>query len=211
MSTSKNTAKYLAFVFIFAFCHYKIPRMDIILGFVFFSACILFAAKCTGMSRLIKSPANVVITIVLSFLLAWALPWLEKLCLGIFYEEAFRIQPLANIPGLLMCVLLSLILCKLTSFKMWLKFPRSAYLALCFAPVFIYFILGALLSLIDVEALEWALAPLPGIYSGSIILGYNFFIYPAFKDITMGWSIFCMMKYNQSMKIKALLEMQSAA
>ncbi len=209
MSTSKNSAKYLAFVFIFAFVHYKIPRMDIILGFVFFAACILFGAKCTGFNKFIKSPVNVVLTIVLSFLLSCALPWLEKLCLGIFYEEGFRIQPLANIPGLIMCVLLSLLLCKLASFKIWLKFPRSAYLAACFVPVFVCFMLGALLSLIDVETLEQALWPLPGIYSGSVILGYNFFLYPAFKDITVGWSILCMMKYNQSLKIKALLQMQA--
>ncbi len=206
MSTSKNSAKYLAFVFIFAFIHYKIPQMDIILGFVFFAACILFGARCTGLNSLIKSPLNLTLTIVLSFLLACALPWLEKLCLSIFYEAGASIQPLANIPGLLMCLLLSLLLCKFASFRIGLKFPRGAFLAVCFAPVFIYFTLGALLSLIDVKALEQALSPLPGVYTGSIVLGYNFFIYPAFRDITVGWSIFCMMKYNQSMKIKALLQ-----
>ena len=71
-------------------------------------------------------------------------------------------------------------------------------------------ILGIFLSLIDVSALGLALNNFTTIYSGKIVLLYNFELYPPMRDISIGWSIFCMMKYNQSMKIKALLEMQMA-
>ena len=35
------------------------------------------------------------------------------------------------------------------------------------------------------------------------------YLFVFIKSISIGWSIFCMLKYNQSMKIKALLEMQA--
>ena len=210
MKTSKHSFSYLCFIFIFAFLHFHMERLNVILSFIFLCACAFLAANYTGYAKACKKPLNLAIIIISSFLFACALPFVERFIFSLCRTGDFRIQAFASIPALVLCVIASLFLCKLFYFGHKIVFPRWAFLILCFIPPFVYMILGIFLSLIDVSALELALNNFTTIYSGKIVLLYNFELYPPMRDITIGWSIFCMMKYNQSMRIKALLEMQLA-
>ena len=120
------------------------------------------------------------------------------------------IQPLVRLPGLLLSVVISLLICRLSLSGSKALFPRQGFMLVCFLPLLLYFLLGCLLSLIDLGAVENTLISmgLPGMYKGKLFLLYNGMLYTVIRDVSIGWSIFCMMKYNQSMRIKALLDMQ---
>ena len=214
MKTGKNTFKYLCFVFVFALIHYCLPLLDKILSFVFLAGCIFYSSHCTGNSKLLKSPANIFITLILSLVFACLFPALERFLWNTLHTGSyFSIQPFVRIPGLLLSIMAAFIICALSCLGLKPAFPRRGYLAICFIPPLIYYLLGLFLTLIDVEAFEYALcaAKIPGMYTGKIFFFYNDELYIAIRDISIGWSIFCMMKYKQSMKIKALLEMQAKA
>ena len=210
MKTNKNTFPYLCFVFLFAAVHYYMERMDIVLSGIFPIICLFYSARCTGFSRLCKSPRSIVVTIAGGLACAALSPALEKLVIAMMNGRfTFKIMPFAMIPSLILSIVLALMLCKLRddgSSK--LALPGDMYVLLIIFPPFMYLMLGFLLCLVDVEALELALSP--PLYSGSVAINYNYAFFGPMKDICMGWSIFVMMKYNQSMNIKKLFEMQNS-
>ena len=212
LKTNKNTFKYLCFIFVFAIIHSCFPRLDKILTFIFLAGCLFLSAQYTGFPKLFRKAVNCAAAIILSFLFGCFFPMLERSLWNVLHTGSyFSIQPLVRIPGLILCVLLALLICRLSTVGSKSRFPRWGFLVICFIPPLIYYFMGIFLTLIDIESFEYALcmAQIPGMYTGKIFFLYNDELYLFIRDISIGWSIFCMMKYNQSMKIKALLEMQA--
>lgn len=204
MKTNKNTLKYLCFVFAFAILHYYMQPLNIVLGFVFPVICLFYSAECTGFSKMNKSTRGIAVALVGGLVCAALTPGLEKLITAMMNGcFTFHVQPFAMMPSFIISIALALALCKLRGAG--LKLPTGSYTLLCLVPPVLYLMLGLLLTLVDVEALE--LSAIPGMYSGSVGLNYNNAFFAPMRDICSGWSIFVMMKYNQSMKIKKLFEM----
>ena len=184
--------------------------MDIVLSFIFPVICLFYSARCTGFSRLCKSPRSIAFSLAGGLVCAALSPAFQKRVVAMMNGRfTFKIMPFAMMPSLILCIALALAICRLRddgSSK--LALPGDMYVLLIIFPPFMYLMLGFLLCLVDVEALELALSP--PLYSGSVAINYNYAFFAPLKDICMGWSIFVMMKYNQSMNIKKLFEMQNS-
>lgn len=128
---------------------------------------------------------------------------------GFFSDNPFVALPIFQFLCVIAAASGSLVLCKLAFSKGSIHFPRGKYLLACLIPMLLYFVLGLLLVLAD----QWKLLSFMDKFDyyavSNLFIFYCFGLYMAIKELSIGWSIFCMLKYNQSMKIKALLEMQA--
>ena len=228
MSTNKNTFKYLCFIFGITLVHLIVALINPIyvayearltvyllintlIPFLLMSIGIFFAAKCTGLSALVSQSANRVLTLISSailspFILTLDLAAVFLLMLSGASIEHFNLSetvlivlaPVSYFVCLTAVVFTILFLCKLITLKSKLSLPRGPYLTLCFAPPLLF------LTLTVLQMAVYYTYPETTVNYMTVFTNF----YSIIKDITIGWSIFCMMKYNQSMKIKTLLEMQ---
>ena len=219
MSTNKNTFKYLCLVFGAALVQLillasKAPvaiKFIAIFGLVILS--IKFASKYTGISAPFTSNKSKIFLMLGGFILslfaalADVLALFPYMLLGVALESiSFSFSelamPVSYFAALAVVIFSSLALCKLTISEAQLKFPRGAYMGLCFFPALLFLLFG-IVNICLIYAFPEMME--------NVELGMPAFMYlfVFIKSISIGWSIFCMLKYNQSMKIKALLEMQA--
>ena len=231
MSTNKNTFKYLCFVFGLALVHLIIELINPVyvayesrltvylfinafIPFLLMSVGIFFAAKCTGLSSLFLQLKAKALTffcaailspfVLIIDLIAVCLLMLSGAAVAEYLSPSEAVivflAPVSYFVCLAAVPFAVLALCKLITLKSKIKFPRGTYMALCFAPPILYLIFAIL------QMAVYYISPNMMVkYQG--INAFTTF-YSVIKDLTIGWSIFCMFKYNQSMRIKALLEMQ---
>lgn len=228
MSTNKNTFKYLCLVFGFTITHLMIrvliwnfvpensmftPLFYILLADIPLTALILYfflyySGKFTGFSlssKRIKPILTAVFGCMGLALLISAISFFilmtGMMLLSVVNHFAL---PTVQLLGIMLITHLGFILCKLAMGKNKVLFPKGMFWILSAFPAIIYFLLGIILVLVDnsISSMDYS-----GL--GTFFLFYFFAFYAHVHEICIGWSIFCMMKYNQGMKIKKLLEMQA--
>lgn len=228
MSTNKNTFKYLCLVFGAALTHLIIRALiwefvpdtwqysqllyiflsDIPLTTVILCSFLYYSGKFTGfpLSAKQKKPLLTAILgcIVLTLLIAVINLFILMASIMLLSFINHFALPVIQLLGVMLIMLLGFVLCKLVVGKNKVFFPRGMFCVLSAFPAIIYFLLGIILVLIDNSIASTDHSGL-----GTFFLFYFFALYAHIHEICIGWSIFCMLKYNQSMKIKALLEMQA--
>lgn len=230
MSTNKNTFKYLCFVFVLSVLHLAVwlinatlPEQgslfgicqisDLLASFIMITAGIFFSAKYTGLSTQYRKTKSKVIVVTFASVLSVLTMLTEFFVILLFIGTGIAAEklslpftmltmPLSCFAGLAVIIFAVLLLCKLAASDKKIKFPRGKYMALCFAPALIFLMFG-ILNILLLYAFPLMMRNAD---HGTPALMY---MYTFIQDISVGWSIFCMMKYNQSMRIKALLDMQA--
>lgn len=174
---------------------------------------IRFAAKYTGISSPFTNSKSKIYLLLGGFILSLFVSLTEALCLfpfmllGVALESisfSFSVLafPVSYFAGLAIVTFAVLLLCKLIFSEAKLKFPRGAYMGLCFFPALLFLTFG----IVNVCLIYAFPEMMKKAELGTTAFMY-FFVF--IKSISIGWSAFCMMKYNQSMKIKALFDMQA--
>lgn len=229
MSTNKNTFKYLCIIFGIIFFHLALNIIfwslspdgtvtlytgiaDLIFLSLLISVSVLFSARYAGQGKSFQKKKVVAITVICSIFLAAIIILIDffVLIFGGFSDNPFIALPIFQFLCVIAAVFGALTLCKLALSKGSINFPRGKYLLACLIPMLLYFVLGLLLMLAD----QWKLLSFMDKFDyyavSNLFIFYCFGLYMAIQELSIGWSVFCMMKYNQSMKIKKLLEMQMA-